>query len=261
MRTPDYTISLSGGIASAASAIIAHEEGLRYAMVFANTKIEDFDLYRFIDDLEIALGKPVVRLEDGRDPWDVFVDERYIGNTRTAHCSQVLKTEQVRKWMEKNRFFSDPLVLGMYRDEEDRLTRAQANWAPQEVCSLLIDYKITPGDATKLVQKYVPTLPRLYGMGFPHNNCGGMCVRAGQGQFARLPEMRPQFYAEMEDRNEWAKSQLPRARGFIRVVRGKRTRYLSMKQFREEVQSGKLVPANYEMGGCGCFVDDAPVRK
>jgi hypothetical protein len=29
-----------------------------------------------------------------------------------------------------------------------------------------------------------------------------------------------------------------------------------MKEFREQVQSGQLIPARYEMGGCGCFVDD-----
>lgn len=261
MRNPHYIISLSGGIASAACAVLAHERGLPYSMVFADTRIEDYDLYRFIDELAVALNKPVVKLVDGRDPWDVFVDERYIGNTRTAHCSQELKTEQVRAWMEKTHFFSDFLVLGMYLDEEDRLERARENWAPQNVCSLLIDYKVFPGDAAELVKRYVPKLPRLYDMGFLHNNCGGMCVRAGQGQFARLLEMRPQFYAEMEDRQEWAMAQIgPTARGFIRVTLEGVPHYMTLKQFREWIQAGGK-PANYEMGGCGCFVDDAPRRK
>lgn len=261
MRSPHYIISLSGGIASAASAIIAHENGLPYSLVFADTKIEDWDLYRFIDELAVALGQPVVKLQDGRDPWDVFVAERFIGNTRTAHCSSTLKTAQVQAWMEKHHFFSDILVLGMYLDEEDRLTRAQENWAPQNVRSLLIDYKVFPAAAAEMVKRYVPELPRLYAMGFLHNNCGGMCVRAGQGQFARLLEMRPQFYAEMEDREQWAIAQIgPTARGFIRVTIDKVLHYMTMKQFREWVQAGGK-PANYEIGGCGCFVDDAPVRR
>lgn len=253
-----HIISLSGGLASAASAIIAHENDIPYEMVFADTLIEHPDLYRFIDQLSRALGKPYVHLVDGRDPWAVFVDRRYIGNTRTAHCSADLKTAKVAEWMEAEAWHHEPLVLGMYRDEEDRLERAKANWRPQEVTSLLIDYKVTPGDAAKMLRFYVKDQPALYGMGFPHNNCGGFCVRAGQGQFARLLEMRPEFYAQMEARNEWARAEIgATARGFIRVVRNGATEYLHMKDFREQVQSGELVPANYEMGGCGCFVDDA----
>lgn len=269
-----YTISLSGGLASAASAVIAHEQGYNYEMVFADTLIEHPDLYRFINQLSRALGKPYVHLIDGRDPWDVFVDREYIGNTRTAHCSRDLKTAKVAEWMEANAFHHEPLVLGMYLDEEDRLDRAKANWKPQEVTSLLIDHKITPGKAAEIVSFYVAKRPVLYDMGFPHNNCGGGCVRAGQGQWNHLLNVRPQFYAQLEDRNEWAREQIAakiqaridagtykgssgEAGGFIRVVRDGETEYLHLKEFRERVQSGELIPAPYEFGGCGCFVDDA----
>lgn len=123
--------------------------------------------------------------------------------------------------------------------------------------------------------KYGIRKPRLYEMGFPHNNCSGACPRAGQGQFARLLDLRPEVYAKAEQRNEWARKQIAAktaARiangtykgknrtgsngGFIRVKRNNVTEYLHMKEFRERVQSGDLIPANYEMGGCGCFTDD-----
>lgn len=254
-----HVISLSGGLASAASAIIAHEEGLRYDLVFADTLIEHPDLYRFLRDLSSALQKPYVHLIDGRDPWDVFVARKYIGNSRTAHCSADLKTAKVAEWMEAHAFHRDPLILGMYRDEEDRLDRARKNWYPQEVTSLLIEYKVTPGEANALVAKYVEDRPLLYDMGFLHNNCGGMCVRAGQGQFAHLLKMRPQHYAHMEDRNEWAREMIGEtAGGFIRVTRNGETAYLHMREFRLAVESGEIVPPAYEIGGCGCFVDDAP---
>lgn len=258
LRNRRHIISLSGGLASAASAVLAHEQGYAYEMVFADTLIEHPDLYRFINELSRALGKPYVHLIDGRDPWDVFVDERFIGNTRTAHCSAELKTVKVAEWMEAEAWHHEPLVLGMYKDEEDRLDRAKENWKPQEVTSLLIEHKVTPGMAAEMVSFYVKKRPQLYDMGFPHNNCGGFCVRAGQGQFARLLELRPDFYARMEERNEWARKEIGEtAGGFIRVQRQGVTEYLHMKDFRERVQSGVLVPANYEMGGCGCFVDDA----
>lgn len=257
-----YVQSVSGGIASAASAILGHKLGLSQSLVFADTTIEDPDLYRFVNELADALGQPLITLRDGRDPWDVFVANKIMANNRFAPCSRVLKTDQVKLWMGQNSGAGDTLVLGMFRDEEDRLERAAKNWAPRPVVSLLIDHKITPGAARSMVEGLGIELPALYRLGFPHNNCGGMCVRAGQGQFATLLAQKPAFYAEQEARNEWAEAEIQKvasvaaSKGFIRVTRQKQTQYLSMREFREQVEGGTLKPKMYEMGGCGCFVDD-----
>ena len=45
-------ISLSGGLASTANALLAHEMGEPFMMWFADTTIEDDDLYRFLYDIE-----------------------------------------------------------------------------------------------------------------------------------------------------------------------------------------------------------------
>ncbi len=254
-----YIISLSGGIASAASAIIAHRLKLDYELVFADTLIEDEDLYRFITEISEKLKKPLVHLKDGRTPWEVFQDVRYIGNSRTAHCSAVLKTDQVRKWLDTNAGPEDILVLGMYLDEEDRLERAAAKWAPRAVTSLLIENDIFPGRASQLVEELGVAAPKLYSLGFPHNNCGGMCVRAGQGQFATLLARKPETYRQHEQAMEDTMAAIgPTARPFIRVTRDRKIDYLTMKEFRERVEDGSLKPDLYEMGGCGCFVDDDP---
>jgi hypothetical protein len=145
---------------------------------------------------------------------------------------------------------------------------------------LLIEHKVYPAEANALVAKYVPQRPQLYDLGFMHNNCGGMCVRAGQGQFNHLLVTRPEFYAEQEDRNEWAREEIAAGiaeriangtyngdpdevpnGGFIRVTLDGDLHYLHMKEFRELVQAGIVVPPPYDIGGCGCFVDDAPVRR
>lgn len=65
-------ISLSGGLASAANAILAHESGEPFIMWFADTTIEDDDLHRFLYDIESLDIGPIIRLKDGRDPWSVF---------------------------------------------------------------------------------------------------------------------------------------------------------------------------------------------
>lgn len=64
-----YWISASGGLGSAISCILAHEFGLDYEMIFADTLIEDEDLYRFIWEISMKLNKPLIYLKDGRTPW------------------------------------------------------------------------------------------------------------------------------------------------------------------------------------------------
>lgn len=268
--------SVSGGLASAANAILAARAGVPFIMVFADTTIEDDDLHRFLYDLETYLKHPIIRLKDGRDPWQVFEDVGYIGNSQKAHCSKMLKTQMVAKFANMVCRPDDPMILGMYRDESERLDRAAVNWAPRPVRSRLIEQSIYPSDVEQIVCVEAGIKkPRLYDMGFPHNNCGGMCVRAGQGQFARLLDLRPATYAKNEQRNEQVRKTIAKraaeriaagtykgktggesSGGFIRVKRNGVTEYLHMKEFRERVQSGELIPARYEMGGCGCFVDD-----
>lgn len=247
-------ISLSGGLASAASAIIAAEAGIDYEMYFADTLIEDEDLYRFNDDVAAFLGKSIHKLVDGRTPWQVFVDRRYIGNSRKAQCSLELKTKQIKRAL---RGEDRDLVLGMYLDEQDRLERAAAKWPDRKVRSLLIEHSYTPGDVAKLFSRVGIAQPRLYGLGFPHNNCGGMCVRAGQGQFAALLKHFPQRYAQHEKEMTRAMRKIgPTAKPFLRRnVDGKRE-YLTMKEFRLGIESGNIKPPAQEFGGCGCFTDD-----
>jgi hypothetical protein len=247
-----HIISFSGGIGSAVSAIIARNLHINFELVFADTLIEDEDLYRFIIEVSDYLKKPIHWLKDGRNPWEVFADKKYIGNSRTAHCSKILKTNQVKLWAEKHANISDPLVLGMYGDEMERLGSAQVNWHPRPVISLLALTRTTPIKADRLLRETGIKKPRLYDMGFPHNNCGGFCVRAGQGQFATLLKAFPDRYKYHEKQNIETEAKIKRAAGFIRVQEN----YLNMRDFREKVESGEISPKIYEMGGCGCFVDD-----
>src|SRR5690554_1995236 len=109
-----YVISASGGLGSAVSAMIAHENGLDYECVFADTKIEDEDLYRFLGDVNDALKCKFVHLQDGRTPWQVFRDVRFIGNQQKAQCSHFLKRVPVRGYMRRTYAPDEAvLVLGM----------------------------------------------------------------------------------------------------------------------------------------------------
>jgi hypothetical protein len=259
MASPDttlrYVVSISGGTGSFASACIAHERGLDYRMVFADTKIEDEDLYRFLDDIERALGKEIVRLQDGRTPWQVFRDVGFIGNSRTAHCSQVLKRDTIAAWLDEH----EPdaaLVLGMGLDEPDRLERAVKQWSPRPVLSLLAEAGWSHLDATRCFSRYGIERPRLYRLGFKHNNCGGFCVRAGHGAFAHLLREMPERYAEHEAQEEAALAAIPGALPVLRDRTGGATSGMTMREFRErEAAQADL----FDWGACGCFTEEAHV--
>ena len=257
-------ISFSGGLGSAISAIIAHEEGLNYELVFADTLIEDEDLYRFIIDVSDRLGKKIHWLKDGRSPWDVFVDVRYMGNSRTAHCSKQLKTDIVQQWvhdfglLNAQNHQQQPfrLILGMDFSEMDRIDRAKTRWAKYcDVASLLNEYKVYRPTWGRKLKEYDLEAPRLYSMGFPHNNCGGMCVRAGLKQFQTLLQTLPEVYNKHEKEQERVMLEVPNMRPFLRKTINGELSYLTLKEFREKINSGEIRVDPYDWGGCGCFID------
>lgn len=250
-----YIISCSGGVGSAVSAILAWENNLDFEMVFADTLIEDEDLYRFNRDIEKLIGKPMTILCDGRTPWDVFIDRKFIGNSRLAHCSQELKTKQVKKYLEGKTGIS--LVLGMHLAEQDRIDIAVKEWSPVPVMSLLKHYKIhRPEHAQNIVRNYGIELPALYSFGFPHNNCGGFCVRGGQQQFVSLLEAFPERYAHHEREQTRAMEAIgATARPFIQMQRGGIKEYLTLTEFRELYQAGEITVNPFDYGGCGCFIE------
>ena len=90
-----YVVMFSGGIGSWASAKRAAAsygtDGM--TLLFADTLIEDADLYRFIREAADDIGAELVTLIEGRTPWEVFRDVKFLGNTRIDPCSRVLKRE------------------------------------------------------------------------------------------------------------------------------------------------------------------------
>jgi hypothetical protein len=95
-------------------------------------------------------------------------------------------------------------------------------------------------------------------MGFPHNNCGGACVKQGLAGWATLLTKKPDVFAAAEARMERAMEAIgPTARPFLRKVINGEQRYLTLRQFREMYDAGLIEIDPYEdgAGGCGCFTD------
>jgi len=252
-----YQISFSGGLGSAVTALIAYEQGLDFNLIFADTLIEDDDLYRFLREVASAVGKEIVWLQDGRTPWDVYRDKRWIGNTRTAHCSTELKSKPIAEWIEANAAPNDPLVLGMDMGEQDRIDRAASKWAPRPVVSLLNQYRVPKTEYQSMLDRYGIRKPRLYDMGFSHNNCGGFCCKAGQKQFANLYFAMPERYQWHEQQMEKTMAEIgPTAKPFLREVVKGETQYLTLKDWRHRLENDLFAAPEHGEEGCGCFTDD-----
>ena len=132
-----HLVMFSGGSGSWATArrVVDKYGPENTRLIFADTKIEDEDLYRFVVETDQVLKEVLVTLADGRDPWQVFFDERFLGYSRVDPCSKILKRNLIRSWLEKN--YPDPetvtIYLGIDWSEEHRYTKALPHWEPYTV--------------------------------------------------------------------------------------------------------------------------------
>ncbi|MGF9711642.1 hypothetical protein [Paenibacillus naphthalenovorans] len=199
-------------------------------------------------------------IADGRAPWDVFKDVKYIGNSRLAQCSHVLKQEMARKWIEANYGSADcTLYLGIDWTESHRKKAPIENWAPYSVKFPMCDEPLIDKDGMLQALDGVGIIrPRLYGMGFSHNNCSAACVRAGQGHWAKVYEVMPDQFRYQERKEQEMREYLGKDVTVLKRegprVNGKRTSVpLTFTQLRERIERAGEIDRE-DIGGCGCFV-------
>ena len=250
-------VSFSGGLGSfmAAKRVIDLYGRKDVQLLFTDTMTEDDDLYRFLEETADALNVELIRIADGRNIWEVFNDVKFMGNSRIDPCSRVLKRELARKWMEKEHCIPAlvTLYVGIGWEEEHRLERIRENWKPYQIEAPMTEAPFMERkDIIKVLDEMGIEIPRLYKMGFPHNNCGGFCIKTGQAQFKMLLEKRPEFYAWHEEEQEKLFNKIGQ-HGFIRMTVDGVLKYLSLKEFREHLESKKEIDL-FDFGGCGCFV-------
>lgn len=237
---------------------------------------EDADNYRFLRDAAAdVFGIPPARehtfaqlehvyshfhwLREGRTVWDVFFSTRMIGNTRISNCSRILKQEPARQWLNEN---CDPMnttvYVGIDWSESHRLPAMQRNYMPYVVEAPLCEPPyLDKDDIFRIMTERGIKRPRLYDLGAPHANCGGFCVRQGQGGFLRLLEQQPERYAYHERREEEFRQFVGKDVAILRDRRGGTTKPLTLKALRERAQGGGEVDRD-DIGGCGCFTGETP---
>jgi hypothetical protein len=230
-----HVVQFSGGIGSwaAAQRVAAAHGRAHLVLLFADTGIEDRDLHRFLADAGEQLGVRPTVVADGRTPFEVFADARFLGNSRLAPCSVHLKQRPCRRWLAEH---ADPartvLYVGIDPSEIRRAPAIERGWAPWRVRFPLCD---PPHLSKQDMLAWARTLgvrpPRLYELGFSHNNCGGVCVRAGQRHWIHLLRTFPDRYADAEHAEEHLRAQLGDV-AILRERRGGQSRPLTLAELR-----------------------------
>lgn len=266
----NHFVNLSGGAGSwytARRVIELAEPGDLVDLVFADTNMEDEDLYRFlneaIEDLvdharAAELSAEVTYLEDGRDVWQVFHDVRYLGNSRIDPCSRILKRDLIREHLEQHYSPVDTIAyIGIDWTEDHRFQKAKPHWLPYEVRAPLCDppYVDRAGVLAAMKDAGIAA-PRLYAMGFPHNNCGGFCIKAGHGAFKILLEQMPERYAYHEAKEQELREHLGKDVAILRDRSGGTVTPLTLSAFRERVGVAPHTIDENDLGGCACFTPD-----
>ena len=98
--------------------------------------------------------------------------------------------------------------------------------------------------------------PRLYSLGFSHNNCGGGCVRAGQGQFKKLLEVMPERFAMWEAKEQEVREYLDKDVAILSEVKNGIKKPLPLIELRRRVEDQPQLVDELDIGGCGCFFEE-----
>lgn len=264
-----HVVNFSFGESSWATAkIVVQKYGAENViLLFADVRNEDEDTYAWGEAAAANVGARLVRIADGRTPWDVFFDEGMMGSTRADLCSRILKRELLDKWYIENCDPSDVTrYIGLNSEEADRFCRwdakgkrwrgalhsfAERGWLVRApLCER--GTMLSAGEVSAWREREGLWQQRLYREGFPHANCGGECVKQGQTGWLHLLKMRPAAFAKNEANEQEFRRRTGKDVAILRDRSGGTTKPLTLKELRERHEAGREMPL-FDWGGCSCF--------
>jgi hypothetical protein len=210
----------------------------------------------------------LVWIADGRDIWDVFFDERFLGNSRADPCSKILKRQLASRWLDLN---CDParttVHIGIDFTESHRFDdgegggvrprRAAKGWTYES--PLLSAPWLMKPDVLRWMRAQGLRPPRLYADGHPHNNCGGWCIKMGHAQAGLLLRTNPRRYAGHEAREQDIRGFLGKDVSVLTDrAGGDGKNPLTLADFRRRIEARPQMALDFDdWGGCGCMLEAA----
>lgn len=265
MAVMKHIVSISGGIESYATLkrILNKVNKEDVVAVFMDTLAEDGDLYRFLDDIENKLDIKIIRLCEGKTPIELAFEKKFLFNSRIASCSIELKSKPFRKWLKEN-YTSDKCILYMGIDwtETHRCEAIKLNYLPYKVEFPMCEKPyIDKPDMLNILKEDGIEIPRLYKLGFSHNNCKGCCVKAGIGHYRNLYFKDKITYLEMENKEEMFRTKLGKDVSILK----RKGKVFTLRELRKIIESegqqlNLFEPLSIDecndIGGCACFIGD-----
>jgi hypothetical protein len=212
-----------------------------------------------LDTAEVIPG--LAWICEGRHPWEVFEDRGFIGNSQHDPCSLHLKRNLLNDWVMLGRKPDEVICyVGIDWTEAHRingrpgkpgLRERMLPWvyeAPMCERPLLSKQQMLDWLAAEGIEP-----PRLYALGYPHNNCGGYCCKGGQTHFAHRLKVHPERYAF----DEWWENRIRAKVGNYSMLTDRSgdglKKPLTLTMLRERIEAKECFDET-EWGGCGCAV-------
>ena len=251
-------VHVSGGAASAIAAMRCIEwyGRDRVTLVNADTGCESAGNYALVDALETAAGIPIVRLNQGKDIWDVF-DEHGVMRMQNGACKASIELKQKPlDAFTHSSFAPDEVVVavGMSSTESDRQSRLTRRIEPYQILAPLnVSPRLSECEIVAELARYGLPESMAYNLGYTHDNCKGGCVLAGQAQWVGLLSDDPEHFAYCERRE----TPFYERTGFtvLKDRRGGETKSYPLSQLRADREAGRKFRFRTSWRStCGCMM-------
>lgn len=252
-----HLVQFSTGLSSAEVAWrLTNQHGADAVLLMtADTTEEHHDNWRFGREIVARLGCEWVKLTDGRNPMQVGRDRKCVPSNRMPVCSQVLKRELLRSYLDACYDpQADVVYIGYDWSEPNRIANAGKFWAPWTMRALLAEPPYAP-PLEDLFRSRGIEPPELYKYRLGHSNCGGFCVRAGQAQWATMLQVDRCGYLRWEAEEQVSRKELGKDVSILKDRAGGTGRPLSLRSFRERLERQPSMFDADDWGACGCDMD------
>lgn len=202
-----HIIQFSGGLASAEVAKIIIDMYGKENVILMNhdVKIEHPDTKKFKEDVCNYLGVEYVEVSDGRDLWDLIVDQKCLPSLWIPFCTRILKQKQGLKFCKS---LKDKFILyngfGVHEGRRTSGSIRECSKRGMIVKSPLQEYNIPDIEVMRMIRdEWKIQIPEPYLNGFEHNNCLP-CFKGGKAHFKRVW----QFYPGSFEKAKWAEEKI-----------------------------------------------------
>lgn len=212
----------SCGAASAVATKLAIEENARRAdplqlvVVRCYVAEEHPDNNRFAADCEKWFGVPILTILNGKfggSIHEVFRQRKYISGIHGAPCTLLLKKEVREKFQQPN----DIHVFGYTSDERKRIDDFIDANADIRTWFILDDKGLEHADTLAMIERAGIELPRMYRLGYFHNNCIGCAKATSPGYWNKIRVDFPEHFNRMATASRLLGVKLARLSDDVRV--------------------------------------------